>query len=407
MNINLIKLSVGALLLFSQVGWSQSTVANNIQLIGQPRFLGFQNNFGVSLRTANITRMWVNPNGTNYQGVGTDGYIGIGADPTDVRSRLTITGTNNTPPFAGAGYRAWMRTGIFNLENSDNLYIGLKEEGLNRSDAVLAFGDDNAGLPAPLNNFRILFTGAGTPTSPHLEIARYTAGGNIGFGPVFGDIPTQVPMSLLHLNQSLNNQTFLQITNQSGTGQLENDGLRLGIANIGFLAHGFLRWQENTPFIFQTDWDNTPGGIAQGERLRIATVSSPGVLNPGSYPANTTRVAISIDGANPITQPRSLLHLGRNTGANSFPAGSADGYRPWMNIGAFMSDGTDNMYVGLKTEGNDRTDAVINWGDNQARRRIRCRTGQFTFYFHFNNYRHNRTRRPCFAICGWVGNRSI
>lgn len=320
------------------------------------------------LMTNGNIRMHINPNGTVYPGttIPTGGYIGIGADPTDVRSRLTITGTNNTPPFAGAGYRAWMRTGIFNLENSDNLYIGLKEEGLNRSDAVLAFGDDNAGLPAPLNNFRILFTGAGTPTSPHLEIARYTAGGNIGFGPVFGDIPTQVPMSLLHLNQSLNNQTFLQITNQSGTGQLENDGLRLGIANIGFLAHGFLRWQENTPFIFQTDWDNTPGGIAQGERLRIATVSSPGVLNPGLYPANTTRVAISIDGANPITQPRSLLHLGRNTGANSFPAGSADGYRPWMNIGAFLSDGTDNMYVGLKTEGNDRTDAVINWGDNQA-----------------------------------------
>lgn len=45
---------------------------------------------------------------------------------------------------------------------------------------------------------------------------------------------------------------------------------------------------------------------------------------------------------------------------------TADGWRTWMDIGTFTSNGTDHTYVGLKSEGADRADAVINWGDNQA-----------------------------------------
>lgn len=344
---------------------AQSTTATNLQNFPQTRFLGFSNNFGVSLRTANITRMWVNPNGTTYNGIATDGYIGIGFDPTDVRSRLTITGTNNSPSFGGGGFRAWMKTGVFNLENSDNLYIGMKEEGLNRSDAILAFGDDNAGLPNPLNNFRILFTVAGSPNASHLEIARYTAGGNIGFGPVFGDAITTVPMSLLHLNRSGNTATFLQVSNQNGTGQTVDDGLRLGISPVGAQTNAYLRWQENTPFIVQTDWDNTPGGITSGERLRITTIGAPGVISPLNPPDNNiTRIAISHRGSEPITNPRSLLHLGYNT-SSVLGIQFNDGWRPWMDVGIFTAQDSDNMYIGLKREGNDRQDAVINWGDNQ------------------------------------------
>ncbi len=104
--------------------------------------------------------------------------------------------------------------------------------------------------------------------------------------------------------------------------------------------------------------------------MRITSIGAPGVPNPaGASNNNVTRVAISESGNNPITKPRSLLHLGYNTGLNSFPQGSTDGWRNWMDIGTFMSNGTDNMYVGLKTESGafpsqDRQDAVINWGDN-------------------------------------------
>ena len=103
--------------------------------------IGTNTNFPLRLETTGIQRMHINENNTFYSTVPTDGYIGIGANPTDVRSRLTITGTNNSG-FGGNGFRAWMNTGVFNLENSDNMYVGLKNEGYNHSDAVIASGDD-------------------------------------------------------------------------------------------------------------------------------------------------------------------------------------------------------------------------------------------------------------------------
>jgi hypothetical protein len=131
----------------------------------------------------------------------------------------------------------------------------------------------------------------------------------------------------------------------------------------------YLRWQENTPFIIQTDWNNTAGGINNGERLRVTSVGSLLNTHGATYggivtPINRTRIAISADGANPVTRPLSLLHLGFNTGAIA-PNGT-DGWRNWMDIGTFTSNGTDNIYVGLKSEGNDRADAIINWGDNYS-----------------------------------------
>lgn len=281
---------------------------------------GTSSNYPVDFFTNNTERMKINQIGTNYMGIPTSGYIGMGLDPTDIRSRLTITGANNTI-YGGGGYRSWMKTGIFNLENSDNMYVGMKAEGFNRSDAVIDFGDDNSGTA--FNNFRILFTAPGLPKDDFLEIARYTATGNIGFGPVFTNA-TQ-PASLLHLNRDKKKSVWFQITNQNGTGQSSKDGLRLGIRQ-GNNASAYLRWQENTPFIVQTDWNNTAGGINAGERMRVTSIGSAGVPQPaGASGKNITRVAISENGSQPITQPRSLLHLGYNTGLNSFPQGSADG----------------------------------------------------------------------------------
>ena len=107
--------------------------------------------------------------------------------------------------------------------------------------------------------------------------------------------------------------------------------------------------------------------MLQGERMRMTAYGQPNVPNPNSFFCTyPTRVAISEDGNNPITKPRSLLHLGFNTGINLLHPGSPDGWRDWMDIGTFASSGTDDVYIGLKYEGFDRQDAVISWGDNQA-----------------------------------------
>jgi hypothetical protein len=54
--------------------------------------------------------------------------------------------------------------------------------------------------------------------------------------------------------------------------------------------------------------------------------------------------------------PRSMLHIGDGLGS---------GYRSWMVRGTQVSGDTDNVFFGLKREGNyNRQDAVIAWGDN-------------------------------------------
>lgn len=352
-------------------------------------------------------------------GVNTTGYLLLG------RNNNTMVGNLNVYTEMGAfsllhlngpgsqvqeyGYRPWMQTGITFTGNRDLSYFGLRKLSTNPTqeditETVILWSDNLAGADGP-DKLVFRFSGSegadGNTVSNNrlsntdldgLHVAQFTGTGLLGLGNTFGTNATGMaaanyvdPQSLLHSSYdyragaAFQGYGFHHITyrrdgfNTIGTGETAQDGFRWGIDNTlltsGGIQHlnAYIRWQENSPLIFQTDWDNVPGGIGNGERLRIASVAAPGILNPGNYPGNTTRIALSIDGANPITQPRSLLHLGRNTGVNSIPVGSsADGYRSWMNIGAFMSDGTDNIYIGLKNEGNDRADAIINWGDNQG-----------------------------------------
>ena len=132
--------------------------------------------------------------------------------------------------------------------------------------------------------------------------------------------------------------------------------------------------QENRHLLFSTNAN--AGQVSPTntqERMRVTAVSAPTALptggygnyNPGGIIGNRTRVSISHNPNNPVTRPMSLLHLGYNVGSPLLP-GSLDGWRNWMDVGMFTAQGTDNMYVGLKEKGNDRFDAIINWGDNQG-----------------------------------------
>lgn len=73
-------------------------------------------------------------------------------------------------------------------------------------------------------------------------------------------------------------------------------------------------------------------------------------------------MGINLDPSNPILNPLSLLHIGEN-----LQTGTQGGYRSWMQVGTFIGHRSDQFYLGTKPEpstANDRTDAVINWGDN-------------------------------------------
>lgn len=335
-----------------------------------------------------------------------DGFVGISPSgffaSNSPAAMLHLFGPDNSSFGVGGGWRKWMSTGMLANENSDAIYVGMKPEaGTNRSDAVIGWNDD---FGAGKDKLRFIFTANATgnlPVNPlsgeslnGYEFMRMSSSpnqtnttnypiGNVGIGPVFTDaLP---PQNRLHMNSEEYWSNWFQMSIQNVTGQQNTDGLKIGIlgdvspANDPRNGNAFLYNQENRHLIFGTNHPTPANMSATAERMRITSFSAPTNLPGGGYGAYTpagatsladaTRVAISYDPASPVTRPLSLLHLGYNTGLFSFPGGSTDGWRPWMDIGMFVSNGTDNTYLGLKQEPGifgDRQDAVLSWGDNQT-----------------------------------------
>jgi hypothetical protein len=353
--------------------------------------------------------------------IGKDGYLLLGQGGTinnpepiygsslqGAYSLLHLKGLSINP----AGYRPWMKTGITFTDNGDLSYFGLRpvNNEWDITETVLSWSNDGNnldGLPYGPDDMVFRFTNGSanggsvadpaslisTDLQSNLDIdgrhvARFTGEGRFALGNTFGiNEGTSIyvrPQALLHMSMSNLESVWQQYTNRntavgSGTGETANDGLRIGIlGNTNPQVNGTaaIYNQELKPILLSTNANSNtinPISGATGERVRITSVNTPtnlpaggmGIYNPGSIPNNITRMSVSHNPSNPVTRPLSLLHLGYNTGQNSINASSTDGWRPWMDIGAFISDSSDNIYVGLKDEGNDRGDAVINWGDNQ------------------------------------------
>jgi hypothetical protein len=57
-------------------------------------------------------------------------------------------------------------------------------------------------------------------------------------------------------------------------------------------------------------------------------------------------------------RPYAMIHLKDEV---NDPAGT---YRPWYRTGLLINRDTDQFWIGLKPEGPDRADAVLNWSNN-------------------------------------------
>lgn len=335
--------------------------------LGNPRMhINEQLNFSTPyLGAGGVYLGWLNANyGGTYgpMGVGfkPEGYIGI--NTSTPRTRLHIAGPTTAGP--GTGWRPWMSTGVYMNEQSNNMYVGMYKKGDNSaSDAMVNWGDDGVGGLSPTNRLRINFTPSigllpGTPPiyDRDMEMMSYWANRRVGIGDFINF--TNGPQRHLHIHNAFGGSDFIQITNTATIGgnlPPQNSGFHLGNAN----ATASLIQYENNHIIAYTNI----AGAAIGERMRITHIGAPGVNNPGGLATNQTKIGISLDPTAPVTSPLSLLHLGYNT------AGAMDGWRPWMANGMFVSQASDNVFIGLKQENYliptiNRFDAVINWGDD-------------------------------------------
>ncbi len=346
----------------------------------------------------------VNQNVSGYFGIDPNGYFS-----TNSPMSMLHLHSSNVPVFT-TGWRRWMKTGMLVEENSDGMYVGLKtEQFTNQSDAIINWYDDAAG--GGPDKLRFIFTestpsGNGIGTNPrngkglngyeYMRMQSYPSlnstgfpVGHIGIGPLFSTSVASSPKSRIHSHTEDWFENYFQFSNENYSGIGAFDGLKVGTGgyfnNPDRSGHAYIYNQENRSILLSTNHE-APSSVhssstnAQntGERVRITSIGAPtnlnnsgnapfGVWNPGGIAnQDVTRVAISHNPATPVTRPLALLHLGYNTGSILNPT-TTDGWRSWMDVGTFISQGTDNMYIGLKNENGvlgDRQDAVISFGDN-------------------------------------------
>jgi hypothetical protein len=165
------------------------------------------------------------------------------------------------------------------------------------------------------------------------------------------------PNFMLHQNGGTSTATYHQFTNSAITGNTSADGLLIGIAYDGLAE---FRQQEALPMIF---YSRSTTSATMRERMRIYDGLGGDRIGGWANVAGVTKVSISHDGNGtfPLPQPVAMLNIG--AAAPNNPAAQA-GNRTWMDVGTYYNYDTDNMYVGIKDEGANHKDAVINWGDD-------------------------------------------
>ncbi|MCI1753209.1 MAG: tail fiber domain-containing protein [Flavobacteriales bacterium] len=155
--------------------WMGADVNSTIPLSFETRV-----NQPMQWRTNNVLRMRLNESlpgqpVNNFPSVNLSGHLGIGS-PVPPQA-LTLIHINNNGGFF-SGFRPWMRTGVSMSEFSDWMYVGTKNEGMDRIDAVINWGDNKEADPTNgPDALRFIFTrtmdsSTIAPQMHGLELAR-------------------------------------------------------------------------------------------------------------------------------------------------------------------------------------------------------------------------------------------
>ncbi|QLE58030.1 hypothetical protein [Nostoc sp. TCL26-01] len=337
----------------------------------------------------------------------------------EVNSSIFIKGENTSilgigdilPEGNSSGNREWMKRGIKLCWNSDNLFLGLKDEGNNRKDAVVAWGDD------PQDDLRFINVQSGGSVDGN-ELVRIKANGNVGIGTnnpgeyklnVQGNQLLKGSLTIQEGKVNLNGNQQIAFTDIDVTNNLKLQlwtGYGLGINNLTlfYTADGNHSWRDklnNERMLLTTGADGgltvkgtgsstfagnlTVNGTISGkiDAANIAT-GQLDVARIPNLPASTiTSGELAIERIPNL--PASKISTGTITGdltisgnlqcSNSAVTnilaigdtpmtGNLGGNREWMTKGMKISWDTDSLFIGLKDEGKNRKDAIIAWGDD-------------------------------------------
>lgn len=216
--------------------------------------------------------------------ISTDGMVGIGT--TKPFTKLHIVEEEKGPESSGYG-NPWVwgkhieigSSQMWGLKDSygslftwdsDSMFVGLKNEGSNRKDAVIAWGDDYDDM------LRFMFTPHGDPASNPVEVMRLIPAGNVGIG-------TPEPNTKLHIfggkDASLKNDSgFLVVGSMVSTNIVMDDNeimarnngeksaLHLQAEGGDLIVHSLQ--DRSTKFII-TDSGKVGIGTSPGEKLHV------------------------------------------------------------------------------------------------------------------------------------------
>jgi hypothetical protein len=236
-----------------------------------------------------------------------------------------------------AGWRSWMSVGTYMGAGDDNMYVGIKNEGtLDRQDAIIDWGDNNAGPPISAPDYlRFVFTAdyvAGAPgiasSFDGMEIMRCSPFGRVGIGNFYNNpqFPVNDPARRLEIlsDRTLPNNAGnpqLRLTNVQ---QLTNGNPNLSGVFTDFHATNFGDLNINPR---DNSLPGAPGSLFRDRFVGIHVQNPGNTLEINSQMATPTAASVpGVPGSWPGSQGASGLRFSDLTSASAVvPVGSYPG----------------------------------------------------------------------------------